>query len=161
MAKYRPLTDNELTELRDEFVDYLVVNGIDAQSWGRIKDEEPEKARKIIELFSDVVFEKVLRKTDYIYMSSGSVIYAFHYDSQEASMFVASFDTEEHQNLTVDDLSLDSIKNLGMPQSLSFQSKPYNVTREEELFKMLSSGCLPAKADVYTYLQSLYTDRNR
>ena len=66
MAKYRLLTIEELKELENEFVEYLVLFGITADEWGKIKYDEPEKADSTIRLFSDVVFEKIMRKTQYL-----------------------------------------------------------------------------------------------
>ena len=51
--KYRELTTLELKELEKEFIDYLIVNGITADDWVKIKEEQQEKAEDIITLFSD------------------------------------------------------------------------------------------------------------
>ena len=66
MAKYRLLTIEELQEMEKEFVDYLLLNGIYADDWVSIKSDDPEKAQKIIQLFSDVVFENIMRKTQFL-----------------------------------------------------------------------------------------------
>ena len=66
MAKYRILTKDELKNFETEFVNYLVVNGIAADDWVKMKDQEPEKASKIVELFSDVIMEGVLRKVNFV-----------------------------------------------------------------------------------------------
>ena len=66
MAKYRLLTIEELEEMEKEFVDYLVLNEIYADDWVRIKSNDPDKAQKIIQLFSDVVFENIMRKTQFL-----------------------------------------------------------------------------------------------
>ena len=46
--KYERLSKNELEELEKEFVDFLVVNGITAQDWVAIKENEPLNADEII-----------------------------------------------------------------------------------------------------------------
>lgn len=65
MAKYRLLTIEELKELENEFVEFLVLVGITADDWVKIKCEKPDKADSMITLFSDVVFEKIMRKTQF------------------------------------------------------------------------------------------------
>ena len=52
MPKYRLLTLEELQELEKEFVEYLVLNGITADDWEKIKKENPSSARHIIELLN-------------------------------------------------------------------------------------------------------------
>ena len=66
MAKYRLLRREELEELEKEFVDYLILNGITADDWKKIKEHDCNKAEEILDLFSDVVFEGIMRKTKYL-----------------------------------------------------------------------------------------------
>ena len=66
MAKFRLLTIEELKEMEKEFVEYLILVGIAADDWVKLKDEEPEKAENIVCLFSDVVFEKIMRETQFL-----------------------------------------------------------------------------------------------
>ena len=55
--KYRVLTEDEFEALKDEFVKFLIVQGIDAASWQKMKDLEPDFAQKYLHDFSDFVFE--------------------------------------------------------------------------------------------------------
>ena len=48
MTKYRRLTLEELEELQKEFVDFLVINGITAEDWVKLKDNEVDKSELII-----------------------------------------------------------------------------------------------------------------
>ncbi len=66
MAKYRLLSQNELDELVDEFIEFLVINGIPADNWKVMKEKHPKKVLRIIELFSDVVFDSIMRKTKFL-----------------------------------------------------------------------------------------------
>jgi len=86
MPKYRHLTTAELQELRQEFVNYLVVNGIDADEWSKIQTLDTEKATEITALFSDVVFEKVLRQTQYLRFTALDSVHCFHYQTDAAVM---------------------------------------------------------------------------
>jgi len=52
---FRKLTEAELEELKEEFVQYLVANGVDADLWEQIKKDEPEKSNLFVQQFSDVV----------------------------------------------------------------------------------------------------------
>ena len=58
--KYRVLTKDEFEALKDEFVKFLIVQGIDAASWQKMKDLEPDFAQKYLHDFSDFVFENTL-----------------------------------------------------------------------------------------------------
>ena len=58
--KFRRLTNEELQELEKEFVQFLVSNTVTADDWEKIKEDNPERAEGLIEIFSDIVFEKVI-----------------------------------------------------------------------------------------------------
>lgn len=64
--KYRNLTEEELIPLKQEFIDFLVVNGIDAQTWESKLKNDPETYAQMISSFSDVVFEKILRSAKHL-----------------------------------------------------------------------------------------------
>lgn len=44
--KYRRLTAEELSGLEKEFVHYLIINGIDAQEWEKLKASVQKKQTK-------------------------------------------------------------------------------------------------------------------
>ena len=62
MAKYRLLTQEELKPLEEDFVKFLSANTVAADDWDKIKKEDPKKAEGLIEIFSDIVWEKALEK---------------------------------------------------------------------------------------------------
>ena len=55
MPKFRLLSHEELKEFEKEFIDYLVVNGITGEDWGRIKENQPKEAIKIMDLFVEKI----------------------------------------------------------------------------------------------------------
>ena len=66
MPKFRRLTIDELEELKDEFINFLTVSGIYADDWQKILKEQPDSADTFIDNFSDLVFEKSLKKIKYL-----------------------------------------------------------------------------------------------
>ncbi len=49
------LTEEELNVLSEDFTQFLVVQGIDDESWRKMNLENKEKAIQIVEIFSDTV----------------------------------------------------------------------------------------------------------
>src|SRR5690606_17459614 len=84
--KYRILTKEELEELESEFITFLVANGIPGDDWVRIKGNEPEKSQRIIEIFSDVVFEKILSKVHYLEHRQKDVIRICRFGEEKITM---------------------------------------------------------------------------
>ena len=119
--KYSRLPDAELHKLEKEFVDFLVVNGITADDWEKLKQNDLDASNGIVDQFSDVVWEGVLRNTKYLEKREEGVAYYFRCDA--------------------DQIHLTRIVEQASKVVKQTASKPYSGNREEELFRMIQSGC--------------------
>ena len=155
MAKYRLLTNQELVEMKTEFINYLVINGITADDWKKMLAEDPEKAQSIVDLFSDVVFEKILRKVNFVLKQGEKEIIAFHCMDETIEMcgLVAGKDVEvdfrDHE--TIAKLIVNPIKGLETVHA----EKPYSKVRELEIFELTENGGLISDGNVFNALKSI------
>ena len=62
MTKFRTLSTEELRPLKKEFIAFLSANTITGKDWALIKKNKPKEAEKIIDLFSDTVWQTTLDK---------------------------------------------------------------------------------------------------
>ena len=130
--KYTRIPTDELEKLEEEFVNFLVMNGIIADDWLAIKENEPLNADEIINQFSEVVWESILRSTKYLNKV------------EEDSAYYFKCDTDKIYLIKVD-------KTEAAAEQFS-TSKEYNKTRELELFEMLQSGCTISEGEKYEKL---------
>ena len=156
--KYRSLRDDELNELESEFVEFLVMNGITADQWVKIKEDECEVAEDMIILFSDVVLEGVLRKVKFLEIRSKTYIKTFH--CLEEKIILAGMSSENSDD--VDFTNPESVK--------SYMSKPpkgvkiytteknYNNKREMEIYGMTQAGCAISDGDLFKSLSLAMID---
>lgn len=147
--KYARLSLADLKDLEKEFIEFLVVNGIEAKDWERIKEEEIEKAEAIIGQFSDVIWEGVLRKIDMVEKRTSN------------SLTISRIRLNEMETLyfEVDDENIDLMKEESIDKVLSeFESfKPkynkvdlsYNLTESEYLFGLIRTGFYITKKPEY------------
>jgi len=148
MPKYRALSADELQHLEKEFVEFLVINGITADEWVAIKEKDRPKAFQLTELFSNVVFEKLMRKTEYVIKQVGEMLMCFHYGEHEATLIIA-----QRWN---GDKPLDGIEKLDLDQmqlELSEQTKKYQKSRESELFDLIEGGAEISDGEIYRSLR--------
>ncbi|MCK5467199.1 MAG: hypothetical protein KAI99_01775 [Cyclobacteriaceae bacterium] len=147
MAKYRLLTIEELRELEKEFVEYLILNGITADDWTKIKSDNHDKASRIIHLFSDVVFEKIMRKTQFLEWRGANELKAlqclkdkFVVVGLNASKIPASPAGGHKANLNDPDYLNEAM--LNPPSNLEIYTSefPYDSSREEEIFRLTENG---------------------
>jgi hypothetical protein len=138
MAKYRVLSRQELEELEKEFVDYLVVNGITADDWERLKSESPDKAERIVELFSDVVLEDVLRRVRFLEYRTKH--YVLCYQCLETKLLLLGMKGGETADFTDTQFLQAAMSSSPAGIELIRSEKSYDGPREAELFKLLSAG---------------------
>ncbi len=134
-VKYRSLTQEELTEFEKEFIDFLVVNGITADEWVKIKSDDVEKANTIIDKFSDVIFEGTMRKVEFLEFISEKSIKCFQCLEKEIVLVGVDATAESDINFLKDLPSAD-FEHLEVYTT----SKRYQKQREVELFDLIKNG---------------------
>jgi hypothetical protein len=142
MPEYRRLSSVELQELRKEFIEYLVLNGITAEEWDQMKQNDLPKAEKIIELFSDVVFESILRKISFLEYRDKTTLRLFQCLSEK--LVVVAMEAPKESNVDFTDNSYLNKAAHHPPEALKIYTseKKYSRKRETELFEMLQTGCV-------------------
>lgn len=154
--RYRILTTDELQELEKEFVEFLVVNGVTAPEWQRMKQERKQDADQMLVLFSDVVFEGIMRKTQFLEWWEPSGIRTFHCLKEE----IIQVGVEAKPGSPFNFLKQSLKEILDHPEALSVYqtSKPYHNTRELEIFNMMEQGCQRTDGALYKKICMLLAD---
>lgn len=150
--KYRRLTGEQLEALEKEFIEFLVVNGITADDWQKIKDKDSEKANKFIDLFSDVVFESIMRKVEYILWQSPKEIRAFQCLSEKMVLVGMKVGEDSSIDLTNTDEISQAMKNPPENIQIYTTDKAYTDARESELFQMLENGSFISDGKIFKAL---------
>ena len=81
--KYRQLTKEQFENLHEEFARFLASQSIDAKEWNQIKEENPKVAVDEMNVFSDVVWDDVLTKTQYLEHFSETTANLFKCEDEE------------------------------------------------------------------------------
>jgi hypothetical protein len=138
MAKYRILTKEELKNFETEFVNYLVVNGIAADDWVKMKAEEPEKASKIVELFSDVIMEGVLRKVNFVEIRQKAYVQSIQFMTDAMRMAAISCKDPKIDLREIDfsKITASSVELFEIHQG----EKKYDEIREQIIFDYVQKG---------------------
>lgn len=140
VPKYRILTSEELNELEKEFVDFLVLNGITADQWVRIKNEDNPSAEDMITLFSDVVMEGVIRQIQFLEIRSKNDIKTFQCLEDKIVLVGMKCDSPE-VNFEDDKFLQQAL--IEPPRGIQIYTteKTYKSDRQLELFEMTQNGC--------------------
>jgi len=152
MSEYRLLSLEELQEMENEFVNYLVVNGIAAEDWQQMKIEEPAKAERLIELFSDMVFETIMRNVQFLEYREKKELITFQCLGDKLVLVGMKAEGDSEADFT----SQEYIKKamVSPPDGLKVYTseKKYQKKREIELFEMTQRGCFITEGNLFKTL---------
>ena len=158
--KYRILTIEELSNLEKEFVAFLASNTITASDWEKLKNNDKVKADKLIEMFSDIVFEKVLVNVDLLEIDSHYFRQYLNFKSDEVEMRGILIENAPDFKLAQIS-SKNDLNNLfrSDPEAsikILKGTKKYSKNREEEIFDWIKKGALISKnMEVFESLKDL------
>ena len=81
--KYTRLTKEQFEELNQEFINFLATQSITADEWKEIKEQKPEVAEEELDIFSDLVWEGVLSKVEYLENIAPQHMYLFKVEGSQ------------------------------------------------------------------------------
>lgn len=157
--KYRKLNINELKELESEFIRFLASNTVTGSEWQQLKLEQPEKAEGLIEIFSDIVFDKIIKGIEYLEVRMPQDYRTFHCLEDKIIMMGIQVKGTTNMDFTKNESPaqmMDQIQKSGTQLQLYSGEKAYQPNRAQELFRMMESGALISKdGDMYKTLVGL------
>ncbi|MFT5436731.1 MAG: cag pathogenicity island protein 24, partial [Ulvibacter sp.] len=86
--KYSRLTKEQFDSLSLEFINFLATQSITAKEWELIKTNEPKVAEEELDIFSDLVWEGVLSKVEFLENISGQQLFLFRIIETEMDLIV-------------------------------------------------------------------------
>ena len=157
--KYRVLSTEELGPLKDDFIKFLSANTITGEDWAKIKSNKPNQASKLIEIFSDIVWEKSIEKIKYLEHRDDKYLKVFCCGESKMEMVGFKINGENSPSLldekTFSMLGSGALKFSELNAEFSSSEKNYTVSRSVDLFSMIESGCVPCEKSYYYGVKSL------
>jgi hypothetical protein len=140
--KYKRLTNEELQALEKEFVNYLAAGQITASDWEKMKKQEIEKVEELIDVFSDMVYEKVMSKIKFLEFREKKTLNI--YNCLEENIHLVGLRVSENSvlDLTAGDVLNQWNNNHDNAISIIKSEKKYVKDRGVEVFELLQNGCL-------------------
>lgn len=153
--KYTRLTKEQLEELHLDFAHFLAAQSIDVKEWSSLKEMRPQVAEEILDVFSDVVWEGVLEKVDYIETWNKNQVYLFYFGTAAADLIAIKglnpeidFNTPEGFEWLKENFDGDEVE-------LYKASKPYSEDKNQDKFECIKHGGVITKGEFYNNLKKL------
>ncbi len=147
--KYRQLTKEQFEELHHEFAKFLASQQVDVKEWNEIKQLKPKIAEEEMNLFSDVVWDDVLTKTNYLEHFSTNTINLFRCDKEFIQRIVVSISKEKFDFLSNKDYQW-FVENSKDDSIEYFKGqKPYLNERNIEIFDLIEKGAVISNGELF------------
>ncbi|WP_299390531.1 DUF6495 family protein [uncultured Gelidibacter sp.] len=153
--KYTRLTKEQFEELHQEFINFLATQSITADEWADIKANKPEVAEEELDIFSDLVWEGVLRKVTYLEHISPQQMHLFHLKETDMQLIAVKLNIDT-VDLTTSE-GFDWFRNNLLSDDVEFltANKAYSEDKALDKFKLIQQGGVITKGDLYRYFEKL------
>ena len=152
--KYTRLTKEQLEEMHQEFINFLATQSITAKEWEDIKINKPEVAEDELDLFSDLVWDGVLNKVEFLEHFSPQQIYLFNITEVEMDLIAIKVENEaidltsrEGYNWLRKNIMDDAV-------NLFTSSKVLNADRNKDIFALIQQGAVITKGELFGYFDT-------
>jgi len=149
--RYSRLSKEQFEELHQEFINFLATQSITADEWATIKEKQPKVAEEELDVFSDLVWEKVLQTAKYLEHLSPNQIHLFELGTDKMSLIAIKVDQPDIDITSREGYQwlqehLDDDKVVFMSAS-----KPYGEDPNLDKFKLIQQGAVITKGDLYQW----------
>ncbi len=157
--KYQRLSKEQLEELHVEFINFLATQSITADEWNDIKINKPSVAEEEVDIFSDLVWEKVLTNAQFVEHFSKSQIHLF--DLQEDQMHLIAIKVNDEDIDVTTKEGYQWLQNNLLDDKVVFYNatKEYGEDKNLDKFMLIQQGGAITKGQLYQYFDGLIQSR--
>ncbi|MBZ0327094.1 MAG: DUF6495 family protein [Altibacter sp.] len=153
--KYTRLTKEQLEELHREFINFLAAQTITVQEWDAIKKDKPEVAEQELDVFSDLIWEGVLSKAEFLENISNHQLFLFKLEETSMRLIVVKV-TDTSIDLTTSEGYKWLQQNFTSDEVEFLQaSKEYSEDKHKDIFELVQQGSVITKGDLYQFFERL------
>ena len=153
--KYTRLTKEQFEDLHPEFINFLATQTIDKTEWDKIKFEKPEVAEQELDVFSDLIWEGVLSRAEYLENFSENHIFLFqcfekHIESIVLKSMVAqiNFLSKEGLKWLSDNMFTENIE-------MKIGKKEFTEERNISIFGLIEQGSFLSDGQLFKQITSI------
>lgn len=153
--KYSRLTKEQFEELHQEFINFLATQSITAQEWSDIKTNKPEVAEQELDVFSDLIWEGVLSKVEYLEHISPQQMHLFHCTEKHMRLISLKIKASDIDITTTEGYAWFRDNLMSDDVEFFTAKKEYSETKNQDKFKLVSEGASITKGQLYQYFENL------
>lgn len=153
--KYARLTQEQLEELHEEFINFLATQSITAVEWESIKTEKPEVAEEELDVFSDLIWEGVLSRVEYLENISAQHMHLFWLTEKEMKLISVKVRNPEIDLTT--SVGFAWFKKNWQSDYIDYltASKAYSQDRNQDKFDLIKQGGVITRGDLFRWFDEI------
>ena len=153
--KYTRLTKEQLEELHQEFINFLATQSITAEEWETIKKERPHVAEEELDVFSDLIWEGVLSKVQFLENISAQHMHLFHMEEKEMKLISVKVMNPEVDLKTKEGFAW--FKKNWQSDFVEYltASKAYGEDKNLDKFNLIKQGAVITKGQLYEWFDQM------
>ncbi|MBT8187769.1 MAG: hypothetical protein HKP38_11760 [Croceitalea sp.] len=153
--KYARLSKEQLEELQPEFINFLATQSITETEWMDIKVNKPEVAEAEIDVFSDLIWEGVLSKVQYLENISELHMHLFHLTDKEMKLISVKVLNPEIDLRTK--VGFGWFKRNFQSDFVEYLSaaKAYSDDKNKDKFELIKQGAVITKGELYQWFDEI------
>lgn len=159
MLKYRALTTNELSELETEFKQFLILNELYDNEWRALSIKDPQKAQGFIDLFANIVLEKVYNQLQGLVHIGKDFVTIFDVQNEVWQFFHFQLKSKDLISECNPDNVLTFIQNSWPNLTLHKGSKKSSEQKAQDVFALVCKGAMPLHPQVLQQFLKLITTK--
>ena len=153
--KYTRLTKEQFEALQQEFINFLATQSITGEEWASIKENKPEIAEHELDIFSDLVWEGVLKQAKFLENISAQQLFLFGIGETEMSLIVVKV-TNEEQDITTAEGYKWLQENFTSDEVEFFTStKEFSEDKTGDIFALIKQGAVITKGELYQFFEDI------
>lgn len=153
--KYNRLTKEQFEELHPEFTKFLAAQSIDRTEWDKIKVEKPEVAEQELDVFSDLIWEGVLSRAEFLEHFSKNHIFLFQCFETYVQSIVLKSLFAEIDFLTKDGLQWLSDNMFTDAIEMKTGKKIFTEDRNSSIFELIQQGAFLSDGQLFKQINSI------
>jgi hypothetical protein len=153
--KYARLTKEQFEELHPEFINFLATQSIDKSEWDKIKTEQPQIAEQELDVFSDLIWEGVLSRAEYLEHFSKSHVFLFRCDESHVHSIVLKSLNPQIDLMTRDGLQWLSDNMFTDNIEMKIGKKDFDEERNISIFGLIQQGAFLSDGQLYSQINKI------
>lgn len=159
--KYHRLTHEQFEALHQEFAVFLAAQGLDQPKWKELKKNQSKKVKLLLDLFSDVVWDKIISGCEFLEFSTPDQLFLFEILEKTASVII----------LKVEKLEIDLESSSGFQWVLDHMdsdqvtiyqgSRTYTSGRNDFVYDYLKKGAVQSEGKRFKALETYFSNSSK